>query len=401
MCFLVPRQAPKDALPAHEGFHTMPRFVVLLASGFCLAIGSAACGTAAAPTRDALPIELDSQLGERAWPGEQEATQSIAEAIAMKIESAHAAGERPARRDAHPKAHGCVRATFEVEATLAPELAYGMFQPGARHPAWIRFSNGASDPARPDGEGDARGMAIKLMGVPGPKLVADESGTQDFILINHPVFFIDDPLRYAAFFQRLNSSNPLVRLSAPLALGMRGLLIAREIGASQIANPLFEQYFTMVPYQLGVDASKRAVKYSARPCHPRENGPDPDAAQDPDSLRKAMRATLGQGDACFEFLVQPRTSSSMSVERSTIEWNESEAPFRRVAVLSIPQQTFDRPAQDEFCENLSFSPWHARTDQRPLGGVNRVRRVVYDTISRTRHELNGAPRHEPTGDETF
>jgi hypothetical protein len=182
---------------------------------------------------------------------------------------------------------------------------------------------------------------------------------------------------------------------------MRSLLIAREIGASQIANPLFERYFTMVPYQIGVDASKRAVKYSARPCHPRENGPDPDAAQDPSFLRKAMRAALAQGDACFEFLVQPRTNPSMSVERSMIEWSESEAPLHQVATLTIPQQTFDRPAQDEFCENLSFSPWHARTDQRPLGGVNRVRRVVYDTISGVRHRLNGVRRQEPTGDETF
>jgi len=348
-----------------------------------------------------VPIEIDSQFGERAWPREQEATQSIAEAIAKKIESSYAAGERPARRDAHPKAHGCVRASFEVETSIAPELAHGMFQPGARYPAWIRFSNGASDPARPDGASDARGMAIKLMGVPGPKLAADERDTQDFILIDHPVFFVDDPLRYAAFFQRLNSSNPLVRLAAPLALGIRGVLIAREIAASQIANPLFERYFTMVPYQLGVDASKQAVKYSARPCHPRENSPDPDAARDPSFLRKAMRGALEQGDACFEFLVQPRTNPSMSVERSMTEWSESEAPFQRVATLTIPQQVFDRPAQDEFCENLSFSPWHARTDQRPLGGVNRVRKVVYDTISGVRHQLNGVRRREPTGDETF
>jgi len=39
--------------------------------------------------------------------------------------------------------------------------------------------------------------------VPGPKLVAAEQGTRDFILINHPVFFVDDPQRYAIFFQRL------------------------------------------------------------------------------------------------------------------------------------------------------------------------------------------------------
>ena len=363
--------------------------------------GAAACRTATPPPGNSIPVDFDSELGEHPWPGEQEATRSIAQAITEKVESTYVTGNRPARRDAHPKAHGCVRAMFEVEDSVARAFARGVFQPGSRYPAWIRFSNGASDPARPDGAGDARGMAIKLMGVSGPKLVAGEQGTQDFILINHPVFFVDDPQRYATFFQRLNSSNPLARLAAPLALGIRGVLIAREIGASRIANPLFERYFTMVPYRLGDDASKLAVKYAARPCSPRENGPDEEAMQDPSFLRKAMRAALEQDDACFEFLVQPRTSTSMSVEHSMIEWNESEAPFHKVATITIPKQTFDLPAQDEFCENLSFSPWHARTDQRPLGVVNRVRKVVYDTISRIRHELNGEQRHEPTGNETF
>ena len=33
---------------------------------------------------------------------------------------------------------------------------------------------------------DARGMAIKLTGVPGEKLMDDEKHTQDFVLISHP-----------------------------------------------------------------------------------------------------------------------------------------------------------------------------------------------------------------------
>ncbi len=365
-----------------------------------MAIAVVACSTDAPPAASSELVVFDAELGERPWPNEQEATRSIAQAITEKLVSSHEPG-RPARRDAHPKAHGCVRATFEVAESLPRKFAQGVFQPGFRYSSWIRFSNGASDPDRTDGEGDARGMAVKLMGVSGQKLVADEQATQDFILINHPVFFVDDPQRYAAFFQRLNSSNPLARLLAPLALGIRGMLIAREIGASRIANPLFERYFTMVPYRLGDDPSKQAVKYSARPCIARDIDPDEAAMQDPGYLRKAMRAELEQGDACFEFLVQPRTSTSMSVEDSMIEWRETEAPFHKVATIAIPKQTFDLPAQDEFCENLSFSPWHARTDQRPLGVVNRVRKVVYDTISGVRHKRNGVQRLEPKGDESF
>jgi len=114
-----------------------------------------------------------------------------------------------------------------------------------------------------------------------------------------------------------------------------------------------------------------------------------------------MAATLTADDACFEFLVQTRQSSSMKVEDSKTEWKESEAPFIKVATITIPRQTFDSAAQMAFCDNLSFTPWHALPQHRPLGGVNRVRRTVYERISNRRHELNHVPREEPTGDETF
>ena len=72
------------------------------------------------------------------------------------------------------------------------------------------------------------------------------------------------------------------------------------------------------------------------------------------------------------------------------EWSETEAPFYHVAKITIPQQVFDTPEQNERCENLSFSPWHALPDHRPLGVVNRMRRTIYHNISRTRHEMNSA-----------
>ena len=42
-------------------------------------------------------------------------------------------------------------------------------------------------------------MAIKLTNVEGRKLVPEypEQSTQDFVMINHPVFFVDNPVKYA------------------------------------------------------------------------------------------------------------------------------------------------------------------------------------------------------------
>lgn len=382
---------------------TVSCLVGVAALASCKTAGPADSGSAlqnAAPP-PAGNIEFDSELGEQPWPGEEDATKQIAALITEQISKTYPANNRPARRDAHPKAHGCVRATFKVNDQLPNELAHGAFQRGKSYKAWIRFSNGDSDANRADGEGDARGMAIKLMGVPGPKLIGDEQNTQDFIMINHPVFFMDDPMAYVTLIKKVGSSNPLVKLSAPLSLGLKGGLIARDILAKKIANPLDTRFWSMVPYRLGDDQSKQAIKFSARPCQTRENEPTKEDTQHPSFLRKAMQERLNAEEGCFEFLVQPRTTPSMSVENSMVEWKEGEAPFIKVATITIPKQVFDKPAQHTFCENLSFSPWHATAEHRPLGGVNRVRRVVYDTISAHRHGMNGAPRQEPTGDETF
>ncbi len=244
-------------------------------------------------------------------------------------------------------------------------------------------------------------MAIKLTGVGGEKLLASErdATTQDFILISNPTFFADDPARYAKLIERGASKNPVVAASAPLALGWKGLMIAQATAAKKIASPLETQYWSTVPFSLGVGPGRRAVKYTARPCVPGTSTIPDDPG--PDYLRESMARALGAGDACFDFLVQTRAGDGMSVEDSRTEWTEQEAPFVKVATLTIPRQVFSTPAQDAFCENLSFTPWHSLPEHRPLGGMNRVRRVVYEAISSLRHELNGEARREPSGDEVF
>jgi hypothetical protein len=137
-----------------------------------------------------------------------------------------------------------------------------------------------------------------------------------------------------------------------------------------------------------------AVKYAARP-RPSDVA-EPDDMTSPDRLRKAMVDHLARAEARFDFMVQVRTSTdTMPIEDSSIVWSESESPFRRVASIVIPPQTFDTPQQMTFGENLSNTPWHSLPEHRPIGGINRVRKVVYQVISETRHNLNRAPNREP------
>jgi Catalase len=365
-----------------------------LCTGGCVVgqVNTAALEATAASNAIAYPA-VDPALGEHLYPNEKPIADEVSVVIEESIRKQYTPGT--ARRDAHPKAHGCVKAEFHVLETLPDQLAKGIFTPGRTYQAWIRFSNGSSDATRPDIKKDARGMAIKVLGVPGKKLLEDEDSatTQDFIMINNPVFFANDPARYLSFMKDANSDNSYRKLLIPFALGVKGTLIALKTRSKRISNPLQTRYWSMVPYQLGASSDRQAVKYSARACSAATDPmPDPSGH---DFLRDALRHTLQRGDACMQFLVQPRTSDSMDVEDSMTEWKEAHAPFYQVAMIRIPKQNFDTPDQNEFCENLSFSPWHALPQHKPLGVTNRLRKIIYDHISRLRHEMNSANRQEP------
>ena len=346
----------------------------------------------AVPTKFPYPTIVDPFLGESLCENEEKLAEQLADAIEKIVRAQYHPGS--ARRDVHAKSTGCVQAEFRVNDYIPSDFAKGVFRPGTTYKAVIRFSNGSAEPNQSDNHDDGRGMAIKLLDVPGEKLLENQkfASTQDFILINHPVFFINDPQRYLALIEKAGGSL-LEKLTIPFAVGLKTVQLFKAGNTGKISNPLQVRYYSAVPYQLGRGTGRMAVKYSVKPTSdivdpmPTEPGHD--------YLRAAMQASLRQDDVMLKFLVQPRISAKLSVEDSMVEWPEDEAPFYEIATIRIPRQTFDTPQQDLFAENLSFNAWHALPDHRPLGAVNRLRKIVYDRVSRVRHEMNDIGRHEP------
>lgn len=345
----------------------------------------------------ALAAELNQEI---IPPTEAADTQTIVKTIEGAINGAYAMGERPAMRDAHAKGHGCVKGTFTVGADVPPALRQGVFAQPHTFKAWIRFSNGAGTP-HDDAVGDGRGMAIKLLGVPGKKLLAEEADaqTQDFVMINYPVFFIRNVADYVPF-----TALSLEGKSAEFfSTHAHEESIVKAITSMTIGNVFDQRYFSMSPYLLG----DTYIKFSARPVDCVSGAPVLPSATappkgDPNYLREGMVKWLDQKDVCFKFAVQPQTDpATQPIEDATVLWDEAKAPFIDVASIRIPRQTFDSDAQQTFCENLSFTPWHALPAHRPVGGINRLRKAVYQAISELRHRLNAAPWVEPTGNETF
>lgn len=298
------------------------------------------------------------------------------------------------RRDAHPKSHGLVLAEFIVADDLPEALKVGVFAIARTYAAWIRFSNGFPKP-QADSKGDVRGMAIKVVGIPGAKILEDEQMalTQDFLLCNHPVFFIKDVADYEVFFNGVVSGKPLAFFIGwnPLRWHLFELKNFVMAVLKKIPSPVNIQYWSQLPYLCGT----RAVKYTVVP----RLAPAIDPSVDPASFnyqRQQMQGQLRRGDVEMDLMVQFQTSpSAMPIEDPRVLWSEDRAPFIKVATIRIPMQEFDTAERDSISENLSFTPWHSLPEHRPLGGIARARRVIYESISKLRHAANGVVRQEP------
>jgi len=103
--------------------------------------------------------------------------------------------------------------------------------------------------------------------------------------------------------------------------------------------------------------------------------------------------------AHFDFTLQVMDGATPAViDNPTVEWD---VPEQRVAIITIPPQTFDTEKKQAFGENLTYTPWHALPEHRPIGQINAVRKAVYLASSALRHETRKAPRAEPTANEDW
>ncbi len=291
-------------------------------------------------------------------------------------------------RGAHSKGHACVKAYFDVLENIAPELQQGIFQiPGKRYKSWIRFSNGrSSTKGNHDADKDAHGMALKLFNIYDDTLMQPDDGpeTQDFLMHDSPVFFTADLEDYNRFVESDDKILYFFDGINPFKWKLRELRYGLATLKKPPVSPLRTQYFSNTAYKLGT----LNIKFNTKSCMtaPEITGQD---INDPDFLRKTMAEELQDSEACFEFRVQLQDPDKyMPIEDPSILWKESDSPFITVAKIIIPQQEFDSEQQQQFCENLSFSPWNALSEHRPVGQLNRIRKQVYEASSKYRHENN-------------
>jgi hypothetical protein len=340
----------------------------------------------------ALPVE-------QVPPGEHAAIDRMIAALEEQIRKHYP--DTPALRDAHPKHHGLVNASFVVDTECPIELRHGLFQAGARFDAQIRFSNGQPIVTH-DLKVDLRGIAIKLSGVEEESLLRDRH--QDFLLATGEAFFGTNAVDFVDFPRASESTLKSVWYFLG-GLRLRGgwqLVKAFRCPAS----PLALTYFSQTPYRLG----PHCVKYQVRPSKPRASTGDPwylkpivrhllglrvtlgDAAgrvPGRDALRESLARDLEREPVTLDFLIQRWPDLDRlpvwAIEDATRRW--AGAPWVKAATVEIHQQT-NISSRDAQAERMSFSPGRAGPSHQPLGSINRARLAIYSAMAAFRNSLN-------------
>ncbi len=311
-------------------------------------------------------------------------------------------------RAVHAKAHGIARGTLTIADGLPETLAQGIFAQPGRHEAVLRISTNAGD-ILDDSVSLPRGVALKILDVQGDRLPGSEGETtQDFIMVNAPVFAAPDPKAFSKNLKLLAkttdrfdgvkkamSATFRVVESALEAVGAESATL-KTLGGAKPVHPLGETYFSQTPLRYGDYIAKVAL-FPVSPALTRLTGDTVDITARPDALREVVREELIEHGSVWELRVQLNTDlDAMPIEDATVEWDQQGSPFVTVATLEVaPQISWEHGVTDHTDDALAYSVWHGVVDHQPLGGVNRVRKETYELSAGFRGTFNGCPMHQP------
>jgi hypothetical protein len=357
------------------------------------------------------PIRYDATV-ETPDTDEAQTNQGLIDTI-TQIQSKVYGDSSHAARGVHAKGHGILIGELRILENLPPVLAQGLFARAGTYPIVMRFSTIPGD-VLDDGVSVPRGLAIKVVGVPGARAPGSEGEvTQDFVLANGPVFAKAHPKDFLHTLKLLASSTDKAPgLKKALSVVMRGTEKALEavgaqsstvmtLGGYPAVHPLGDEFYSQTPILYGDYMAKVAAKPFSPELRALTKAPL-DLKDRPNAIRESIVDHFRTGWGEWELQVQLCTDlKAMPIEDTAVQWPEDQSPYLAVARISIPAQdawSADRVALVE--ERMAFTPWHALAAHRPLGAMNRVRKTVYEHAARFRAQHNRAETVEPrSGDD--
>jgi hypothetical protein len=313
-------------------------------------------------------------------------------------------------RDAHAKSHGILRGELTIYPDLPEPYAQGLFATPATYPVIARLSS-TSGALRSDQCRGVRGLGIKVLGVDGKRSLPDDKATtQDFILVTHREFPFPDAYAY------LKRGMPVAWLLARMpdramiltgtALGAVQAVLKRVHKSLPAALELFSEanthilgltFYSSAPLRWGDYVAKVCYTPLSKSVKVLAGQPVP-AGAGKNAFRDMVVELFRTNSAEYELKVQLCTDlTKMPIEDATVPWPEKDSPHVPVAKITFPVQDPDTPERRRFGDDvLSYNSWCGLAAHRPLGSINRLKKLVYDASSDFRHRVNHVPRMEPT-----
>lgn len=333
---------------------------------------------------------------EKIFDWEEEALQKIIDEMRDQMNSHFQPGAY--ERGGNTKTHALVRAEVTVNADLPDNMRKGVFAIERTYPAYVRFAGPGPDVPEDIRDVGFGSMSVKLMDVPGPKLMDEEQFTVDWPAVVTPTFVTPNAQENAKLQYWSTIDEPIWYFLNPFDSHIRDFLMQGLWNETQY-NPLGQRYYSCVPYLLG---KGQAMIYSYKPrtkVRRRIRGA-PFGRIPPNYLRDNARETLSEKSVEFDLLVQIQTDPHlMPIEDASIRWPTRLSPWVPAARIRIPKQNFDTPEQMSFARKLKFNPWHTLAEHRPLGNQSRARRRMYQELSDFRQQMNVVEHYEPNGHE--
>jgi hypothetical protein len=284
-----------------------------------------------------------------------------------------------------------------------------MFAKPGRYPVVMRLSTIPGD-ILPDSVSVPRAMAVKIIGVEGERLEGSENDvTQDFLLINGPAFGASTPKKFLSVLRLLAGTTDRVEWLKKVLSGfmrqVQRILVAvtgkqsatvATLGGQPETHILGETFYSQAPLRYGDFIAKIAVapispELTALTLAPLNvNGV-------PNGLRKAVVEFFKKNGGVWEVRAQLCTNLElMPIEDAAVVWPEGISPYQPIARITVkPQVAWSKARSAAVDDGMSFSPWHGLAVHRPLGGIMRVRKAVYEMAKRLRAEKNGRLIEEP------
>jgi len=234
---------------------------------------------------------------------------------------------RHAVRDAHAKSHGILKGELEVHSDMPEHLRQGIFATPKRYPVIVRLSTAPGDVVS-DRIPSLYGMAIKVLGVTGNKVLSKDDGHNQDLVLNNPIIPFGDVASYWKVHEKLEKlaeSASTVQPSTAEGPAEEAEILEPE-GPPPLpySHILGETFHSMAALRFGSYVAKLSAAPLSQSVRSLTGKPVPDADS---ALRDLVVEFFRNSSAEYEVRAQLLTDlQRMPIEDASVLWPENLSP---------------------------------------------------------------------------